>query len=630
MFVTKRLRLNSIADTFVATTIIVITQQVFTGWVLGFMGRLFVVEVFFANFAISTLLLVITRPKRFEWLEPFRLIRSSFRTWRRLCKRLDVLLLSVLDILLLILLFIRGLIYPPYGWDDIVYHLGEVGFMLQDGNLAFLPRTTIVGTYPRDIELTYLWNTVFIHHQIFLNCQQIPYILLATLSCYGILRKAGCRRRASMLSALVFPTIPVVIQQATTAYIDLALSACLLAGINFLVQKEIRLWDVILGGLALGIVAGGKGTGVMLVGGTAIVWFICRIRGIVREVGFKRFIAWIAALLIALLLNGAWMYVRNWVALGNPVHPFIVKIGNKVIFKGQLGLEVHASRELLGQDYDKIMGFPLPARLYYSWSDPKPRIAYDSRLGGFGPVFFTLMLPSAIASLIIALILRRWRFLFVNAVLAAPLLSISSLAFWPRFVIFFTAAGMLGFAFIQGYLRRAQWCRLLGFIALTLAFVSSFLYFRVPGIDDGLTGLKYFLEKGPNYWHASQFAIGGVYKDFFRKIYQYEQPGTTIFIDNTFTNLRVMCLWNLDFSNRLVYARTEDPEKWFSTLQDSKPDFLLIGIAGESYKWVNNDPERFELLEENREFVFYRVKSPVTREGYAFQDDKGSQLNSPT
>jgi hypothetical protein len=607
LFALKRLRLNSTADTFIAVSIIVISQQVFTGWVLGFFGRMFAVEVFFANFAISTMLLVITRPERIEWLEPFRLIRRFLRAWWKLCRRPDILLFTVLDTLLMLLLFIRGVIYPPYGWDDIVYHLGEVGFMLQDGNLALLPRALIMGTYPRNIELTYFWNTVFIRHQLLLNCQQIPYILLATLSCYGILRKAGCGRQVSMLSALVFPTLPIVIQQATTAYIDIALSACLLSGINFLVQRKMRFADVVLAGLALGIVMGGKGTGGLLAGSTIIVWLVLRFWGIVREIKFARFAAWVAALLIALFLNGAWIYARNWAVFGNPVYPYIVKIGPKVIFKGQMGLEIHANRALLGDEYDRIMGRSLPLRLYYSWSEPKPKINYDSRLGGFGPLFFVLMLPSAIASLIIALIQRRRHFLFVNCILAAPLLSIYTLAFWTRYVIFFAAAGMLGFAYILGILRRTQWRRLLGFIALTLAFVSSFMYFRGPGIDDDLVGLKYFLAKGPRYWHASQFAINGVYKDFFRKIYPYEQPGTAIFVDNTYKDFRAMCLWNLDFSNRLVYARTEDREKWFSTLRESKPDFLLVGMGKESYQWIKDDPEHFEFLEGNTEFAFFRV-----------------------
>jgi hypothetical protein len=610
LFVRKRLKPLSLVDAFIAVSIIVISQQVLTGWLLGLMKRQFALEMFLANFAISTALLLVASPRRRDYLEPFRFIADVMRSWWRLCRRMDILLFSILDIILLALLLARGIIYPIYSYDGVVYHLSEVGFMLQDGALGIIP-TPVIETYPRNIELTYFWNAVFVPHQVHLNCLQIPYIILAVFACYGILRKAGCRRHPSAIAALTFPTFPVIMQQATTAYIDIAISTCILCGVNFLAQRKMRLQDVVLAGLALGVVAGGKGTGVLLAGSVTLAWLFLKGWVVLREIRLARFLAWLLILLVALMLNGAWIYARNWAVFGNPVHPYLVKFGDNVVFKGTVKFESHVSPELLGDNYDKLMRLSWPGRMYYSWSEPKPFITYDSRIGGFGPIFFILYLPAAIASVIISLLQRRWRMLFVLALLTAPLISVHSLSFWCRYVIFFTAAGMAGFAYIVGIMRRYQWKQLLSFFALALALLSSFLYFRVPPVDK-LQALKYFLDRGPSYWHPSQFAPGAWQnREFFRRVYMYERPGTTIMIDSTFRGFQIMCLWNLDFTNRVVFIRADDRDEWFRGLEESAPDYLIVGTGLQSHGWVKQRPARFELLVGSERLMFYRFKPAV-------------------
>ena len=142
MFVHKRLRRDSIADTFIALSIVAISQQVLTGWVLGMIGHLFALELFVVNAVISILLIIFSLPGRRDWLEPIRLNWRLLTNLRRLCRRPEFLLFFLADFFLLLMLTVKGIIYPPYSWDGVHYHLGQVGFMIQDGGLG------IIKSYP--------------------------------------------------------------------------------------------------------------------------------------------------------------------------------------------------------------------------------------------------------------------------------------------------------------------------------------------------------------------------------------------------------------------------------------------------------------------------------------------------
>ncbi len=605
IFARRRLRIEGVADTFIATSVIVISQQILTGWILGLLNHLFMPELSVFNFIISFFLLIISGPRGGGWTVPFHFVIDIIRSWKRACRRLDVLIISCVDIALFIFLLARGIVFPPYSWDGLYYHLSEVGFMIQDGGLGFIERYPF-DVFPRNIELTYLWQTIFIRHQLLMNCVQLPYVILAVFACYGILRKAGCRGGTSALAALMFPAIPIVIQQSTTAFIDIAVAACFLGGINFLVAQRMRISHVVLAGLAFGIVAGAKGSGLLLVTSAAATWIVIRIYGLIKRNGFRRYVLWIAVLLFAILLNGFWLYGRNWAVFGNPLQPYNVNIAGVRIFNGTMNFSDHYGPDLLGEYYDLMMSKSWPERMYYSWSDPKSWLNYGGRSGGYGPLWFLMLLPAFIAAFLIALIQRRWRFLMVAAMLLVPFSSIYQLAWWLRYSMFVLCIGMLGLAFVDGILRFSDARRLLRYTALALAFSACFFYVRVA--DRDLARLQYYIDYGPVYWHPTQFAAEGWQATFFREIYEYEKPGTTIFIDDSYKYMWVICLWNLDFSNRVVFADSGDRAEWFDRLATSNADFVLVGKHGMSYQWVGSYPERFELLHQSAVFAFYRVK----------------------
>ena len=253
-------------------------------------------------------------------------------------------------------------------------------------------------------------------------------------------------------------------------------------------------------------------------------------------------------------------------------------------------------------------------RMYFTYSHPVPTVTYDGREGGFGPVFFVILLPAIAASFLVALFQRNWRFVFVMIIIAVPMMVNHELSWWSRYSIYFVAAGMMGYAYIDGILRLSDVRRLLRYTVLFLAIASCFLfiYEEYPG----LKGLKHYLDKGPAYWHASQFSAEGLRMHLYRKIYPYERPGTTIMVDLSLTTFwgeeatggEFMCLWNLEFSNRVVYAGVDNRTEWFNMLEGSGADFVLIGNSKPSFQWVNSSPDSFEEIATDGKFTFYRVK----------------------
>jgi hypothetical protein len=271
----------------------------------------------------------------------------------------------------------------------------------------------------------------------------------------------------------------------------------------------------------------------------------------------------------------------------------------------------HVGPRLLKGYYDELQEMTWPERMYNSWSEPKGFINYGGRVSGYGPLFFLLLLPAAFAGALIALLQRKWRFLLVFVLLLIPLFAIHQLSWWLRYSMFSLAMGILGLAFIDGILRMSDARHLLRYLALFLALAGCFFHFRV--VDRDLERLRHYLDKGPEYWHPSQYACEGWQRRFFQKVYKYERPGTTILVDDSYKYFWAMCLWNLEFSNRVVYADIKSREAWFKRLEETGADYVIVGKDGDSFKWIRALPSDYAPLVTSDVFMFYRVrKTPTT------------------
>ena len=80
MLVRKRLKITGIADGVISTSIVVISQQILTGWILGLFKHLFILELSLFNFIVSVVLILASKPQRGDWLKPLVFIVDIFPT----------------------------------------------------------------------------------------------------------------------------------------------------------------------------------------------------------------------------------------------------------------------------------------------------------------------------------------------------------------------------------------------------------------------------------------------------------------------------------------------------------------------------------------------------------------------
>ncbi len=224
---------------------------------------------------------------------------------------------------------------PPSGndYDSLVYHLAAPLRYVQAGRVialtydhhTFFP-FTLEMLFAAPLSLCGDIMTGAVAAKLF-HWLMLPLsaLLIVAVSARHLSRRAG------WLGAMVWVTIPVVQNEAITAYIDLGLAAfvvaCFGAFANALwsehqsvaTRRSWLIWCAVLGGFVLG----SKYLGALSLGWLA-AWLIVHIAKTRGENGVNwRLFAQMCGIII--LLGGGW-YLRNWLQTGNPVFPFAYEI----------------------------------------------------------------------------------------------------------------------------------------------------------------------------------------------------------------------------------------------------------------------------------------------------------------
>ncbi|MBX3120121.1 MAG: glycosyltransferase family 39 protein [Fimbriimonadaceae bacterium] len=207
-------------------------------------------------------------------------------------------------------------------WDSLAYHLAVPKLWQQAGQIYYIPYIHH-SNFPFLVEnLNLLWRdgsaakaTIF------------AFSILGAFTVFGIARqKYG--DKAAWWSLLAFCTVPVVLWESGSAYIDvahglfsgLAVVLALMWGEKF---DKRYLW---LSAIFLGFSIGSKYTGLQV----TVVLLAALFALAVRTPNFAKVAKGGVLIAIVGVLIGAPWYVRNAVVVGNPVFPFFYeKLGGK-------------------------------------------------------------------------------------------------------------------------------------------------------------------------------------------------------------------------------------------------------------------------------------------------------------
>lgn len=330
----------------------------------------------------------------------------------------------------------QAMVFPPYAWDALAYHLPAAALWVQAGRVTLVDWNQIwANTYPANGELLMAHILALTSGQSAVQLVQLPFALAAAAATAGLGLALGLGTRSAVFAGLAFYLTPIVLAQSGVPYVDLVFAALYLLAAFFLLRwrQTGRPAYVALAGTALGLLAGTKTTGVAYAVVAAGVAIVAAGRGRRRDA--------LVALAVPGLVFGAYWYLRTWAAYGNPLYPISVTFLGRTLFPGQGTLEELVVDLNTPESY---RGHPLLA-LVHTWLDRTPYLTYDVRTGGFGPLWALLALPSTPYLLFNPLPGRR-REVGVFAALLGLAFLVQPMRWWTRYTLAVLPLGLVAVA----------------------------------------------------------------------------------------------------------------------------------------------------------------------------------------
>lgn len=587
----------SFVDRLLGTFILGVSQIIITEIILGFALQLVSLNLLLFNIVISTCVLMFAGISHRELHKQFKEVRSNIANLFSVIFRHKIIsIIFILSVFQVAWWAFQTYLFPPYAWDALTYHLPKVAHILQSNGIELFPVSWIyVNTYPFNAELLFLWNVIYLGNDLLVNGTQIVFALSAVLAIYGISRKVGVEPR-NALYAMTFLFIPIVIQQATTCYIDIVTSSMLIIAANFLLLKDKPKINMVIMGLAVGIMIGTRYL-FMLSGLTVtVILFSLILLGQENESQVKTnrlplfrkgFLKDLCLYFTPVLLIGGIWYIRNYILFSNPVAPIEVTLFGQTLFNGPMTPTDVAHNTPVLTHPPSIINAWLE-RAAPGWSHPVYN--YDTGRGGFGPMFFILLLPSILFCLFIAYRkgLRRYlviSLLFILSFLVVPM------NWWSRYTIFFCGFGVLSFTVVMDHLLRPKTIALIALPIIVLTFIlgNAHPYFKPESVLD-------FAHRPLDARQSSDFpALFEDQQELFRKI--LEKPGVTILytgIPHQFS----YPLWGSNFTNTVTYIPKHyvDYEEFINHIREFGESQIVTTDDSDIMQYYNAHRPKLQLV----------------------------------
>ncbi len=470
---------------------------------------------------------------------------------------------SLLTALLLLLALVQTLAPPGVNdWDAISYHLAVPKLYAEAGQMHYVPFIKHA-SQPFALELVFTLPAVLgplaaaqMLHWVFL--------LLTALLVYSLAQRAG--KGGGMLAALLLVSAPVILWEATIAYIDLALVWATLASLVTLLaaleQPRPRLW--VLTGLLVGAAIGFKLSSLMWL---VIVCALLLLAGLKQRERIGVLVGRLAMVgLPALLIALPW-FLRSWAWTGNPVYPFLYSIFGGANWSAEAAAHYRAEQLAFGLGHSPLQFIRLPFDLTFNAA-----AFFDSGslLGEIGPLFLALTplallvkpLPSSLkwANLAALLLALGW---FVSMQQIRYLLP--SVAIWA-------ATG--GWAFVELW-KRAPKVRWAIATALGIGLLANLPGLVLPSLVKlpvavGLAEPEPWLTAGLQPYETLAWANRNLPQD--AKVICYGEP-RLLYLDRGY-------LWGEQEYQLLVdYSKLADAEALIEELHRQGYDYMLVNFS---------------------------------------------------
>jgi hypothetical protein len=350
---------------------------------------------------------------------------------------------------------------PPLGWDTYMYHIPIAALRLQYGDLRRLESSWLqIEGFPEVGELFMLWNMIFFKSQFVVDFVQWPFWIFGTLALIGIARKAGAQYHYAIVSSLIWAFAPVTIFQAKEGYVDLMVASLFFLGLYFATFSQNNRFSILCAGLSFGILPGVKGGALNL----SIALMILCLISLYRTNNFKKLIKFMALSWTIFGLLGSYWYLANYYHTGNPLWPVSLSFG-PIVWKGPVSAEFVFRGN--GETPEIIRDKLFLEKLWIVWKERDSYYTWDSRLTGFGPLWFILGIPSVLLGAIMDKRISLLTIVFGICLLVQPR------SWYPRYVMFLPGLGGIALALVLSHSRKIA--RTLSLLIIICGSVFSFM-----------------------------------------------------------------------------------------------------------------------------------------------------------
>ena len=382
--------------------------------------------------------------------------------------------------------FYLAYLAPSGAWDGLWYHEPMVGFALQTGSFAEMElpvHMEWLNGYPRTSEHLMLWMVAFADKRLM---DAVPSVMgaIALLASYVLVSRYSRSRLVSIGLACVLITIPGVILQMRSTYIDVNVLAAFAAALCFVMRPTLRSRDLWIAALAIGILGGTKSTGLLYVAILASVGIARLLLLAVRARSAAPLVHALAAIVVG---SGLFLpiYARNWTEHRNPIWPLRYESRLLGTFEGPHDIsDMQWSAE---QVRAELWAVPRPGEDYHDTR----RHAFGYSLTYVGLPVFVLALVAWLAALVRSLALadkaelRALSSLFVVLLLGGVTLATSPAFYWARYAL---PAPLVGLALVGWWVgKRPRGLRGEGAVAAMIALNGVTLAWAEPGWDVTIT-----------------------------------------------------------------------------------------------------------------------------------------------
>lgn len=488
-----------------------------------------------------------------------------------------------------------GTLNYPNGIDELSYHGPQAFGIYQQGHVRdFMAWPTWVYYYPHGGAVLWAWTMLFTGSDLLVHGIQVLFVVQLLLAVWVLAGKLGANGQSKVMAILVVCSMPVLYSLATTIGADLGYSAAMLSFLALLAPgKALTGSSQLLArfGMAMVMLAEAAFIKIPILpliyfsfSATAFLWSTTK-AGQFKQFQRDALRSKYSAAVVICLAFGFSNYAINWVQKGNPFYPLTIRFGGVNILNGTLwpiedAMVVHST-------FGDVRAMSGLQRWHAVFADWFQHINTDA-LGGAGPVFLMIVLALALSEVAGRLTQpSAWDWAMLGML---TLVFFIPGAYLPRYSLVWlcllAALASAACSRISKVNHGMVWVVVLGAM---MGLAKQVTHMRTGLVwNSSMSSPKSLLEdRGhsiPEKIDVDRIAIPSAH--MLSALRKHIKTDQTLYYS---TKFYATFMWNSQFDNSIRYFPTvrlvdqlpvnippENDEEWFGTIENKKPDWLLV------------------------------------------------------